>query len=154
MKNDLWNELSTGASLVTFKVILIYLNTCATLFSNFPPIFKNTAVSRDDIGNLMKLNPEKENIIVQPRRMPHIVDARREADENANSSVVAETMKVLAHSSYGYQIMDRSQHTVTKYLTAKKTHSAINSKMLEWLNHITDQMYEVELVKSEIEHRE
>ena len=26
--------------------------------------------------------------------------------------------------------------------------------MLEWLNHITDQMYEVELVKSENEHRE
>ena len=23
-------------------------------FSNFPPIFKNTAVSRDDVGNLMK----------------------------------------------------------------------------------------------------
>ena len=38
-------------------------------FSNFPPIFKNTAVSRDDIGNLMKQFAEKENIIVQPRKM-------------------------------------------------------------------------------------
>ena len=38
-------------------------------FSNFPPIFKNTAVSRDDIGNLMKQYAEKENIMVQPRRM-------------------------------------------------------------------------------------
>ena len=36
------------------------------------------------------------------------VDARREGDENSNSSVVAETMKLLANSSYGYQIMDRS----------------------------------------------
>ena len=34
------------------------------------------------------------------------VDARRQGDENANSSVVAETMKLLANSSYGYQIMD------------------------------------------------
>ena len=38
-------------------------------FSNFPPIFKNTAVSRDDIGNLMKQYAKKENIMVQPRRM-------------------------------------------------------------------------------------
>ena len=38
-------------------------------FSNFPPIFENTAVSRDDIGNLMKRYAEKENIMVQPERM-------------------------------------------------------------------------------------
>ena len=38
-------------------------------FSNFPPIFKNTVVSRDDIGNLMKQYAEKENIMDQPRRM-------------------------------------------------------------------------------------
>ena len=82
------------------------------------------------------------------------VDARRQGDENPNSSVVAETMKLLANSSYGYQKMDRSRHTVTKYPTDEKTHSAINSKMFKRLNHITDQLYEVELVKPEIEHRE
>ena len=38
-------------------------------FCNFLPIFKNTAVSRVDIGNLMKQYAEKENIIVQPRRL-------------------------------------------------------------------------------------
>ena len=37
-------------------------------FSNFPPIFKNTAVSRDDIGNLMKQYAEKENIMVQSKK--------------------------------------------------------------------------------------
>ena len=82
------------------------------------------------------------------------MDARRQGDENPNSSVVAEIMKLLANSSYGYQIMDRSRHTVTKYLTDEKTHSAINSKMFKRLNHITDQLYEVELVKPEIVHRE
>ena len=82
------------------------------------------------------------------------VDARREGDKNKNSSVVAETMKQLANSSYDYQIMDRSRHTVTKYLTDENTHSAINSKMFKRLNHITDQLYEVELVEPEIEHRE
>ena len=68
--------------------------------------------------------------------------------------VVAETMKLLANSSYGYQIMDRSRHTVTKCLNVKKTHSALNIKMFKRLTHITDQLYEVERVKPEIEHRE
>ena len=82
------------------------------------------------------------------------VDARRQGGENPNSSVVAEIMKLLANSSYGYQIKNRSRHTVTKYLNDGKTHSSINSKMFKRLNHITDQLYEVELVKTEIEHRE
>ena len=64
--------------------------------------------------------------------------ARRQGDENPNSSVVAETMKLLANRSYGYQIMERSRHTVKKYLPDEKTHSAINSKMFKRLNHITD----------------
>ena len=82
------------------------------------------------------------------------VNARRQGDENPNSSVVAETMKLSANGSYGYQIMDRSRHTVTKYLNDEKTHSGINNKLFKQLNFITDQLYEVELVKSEIEHRE
>ena len=72
------------------------------------------------------------------------LDERRQGDENRNSTVVAETRKLLANSSYGYQIMDRSRHTVTKYLTDEKTHSAINSKLFKRPNHITDQLYEVE----------
>ena len=82
------------------------------------------------------------------------VDARRYGDENQNSSVVAETMKLLANSSYGYQIMDRSRHTVIKYLNAEKTHGAINTKFFKSLEHINDQLYEVESAKAEIEHRE
>ena len=57
-----------GDSLVVFNVILKCLNTC-DYFSKFPPIFKNTAMSRDDIGNLMKQYAEKENVMVQPRRL-------------------------------------------------------------------------------------
>ena len=140
-------------------------------FSNFPPIFKITVVSGDDIGNLMKQYEEKEIIMVHPRRMlissftltngtiitplllfylkiglvckkihrfvqyaprkcfdnfvQSAVDARRQGDENPISNVVAETMKLLANSSYGHQIMVRGRHTVTNYLTDEKTHSAI-----------------------------
>ena len=43
-----------------------------------------------------------------------VVDARRAADESPESSVVAETMKLLGHSFYGYQIMYRSRYTKTK----------------------------------------
>ena len=82
------------------------------------------------------------------------MDARRQGDENPNSSVVAETMKLLVNICYEYQIMGRSRHTVTKYLTDEKTHSANNSNMFKRPNHIIDQLYEVEIVKSEIEHKE
>ena len=50
--------------------------------------------------------------------------------------------------------MHCSRHTLTKYLIDEKTTSAIDSEMFRRLNHITEQLYEVELVKSEIEHRE
>ena len=82
------------------------------------------------------------------------VIARREGDENPNFSVVAETMKLLANSSYSYQIMDHSRHTVTKNFNDEKTHGAINTKFFKRLDHINDQLYEVELAKAEIEHRE
>ena len=59
------------------------------------------------------------------------VSARREGDKNPNSTVFAETMKLLANSSYGYKIMDRSRHTVTKYLSDEKTHSAINKRKVK-----------------------
>ena len=72
--------------------------------------------------------------------MQSAVDARREGDENASSSVVAETMKLFANSSYGYQIMYRSRHTVTKYLNDGKTHGAINTKLFKRLDHINDQL--------------
>ena len=42
------------------------------------------------------------------------VHARRQGDEIAKYSVVAETMKLLASSSYGYQVTDRNRQTVTK----------------------------------------
>ena len=132
-------------------------------FNNFPPIFKNTLVSKNNIGDVMKNYAEEKRLMSQPRKMlissftlqngtlitplllfylqlglvctkihgfaeytpkkcfnsfvQSAVDARRQGDENPNSSVVAETMKLLANSSYGYQIIDRSRHTVTKYLS-------------------------------------
>ena len=76
------------------------------------------------------------------------VDARMQGDENPNPSVVAETMKLPANSSYGYQIMDRSRYTVTKYLSDKKTNEVNNSKLFKRLDHLNNSLYEVELAQN------
>ena len=168
-------------------------------FTNFPPIFKNTLVSKNDIGDLMRTYAEEGGIMSQPRKMlissftlkngtlitPLLlfylqlcfvctkihrfveytpkkcfnsfvqsgVDARKQGDENPNLTFVAETMKLLANSSYGYKIMDRSRHAVTKYLSDEKTHAVINSKLFKKLDHVNNSLYEVELAKAQIEHR-
>ena len=135
-------------------------------FDKLHPIFKNTLVSKSDIGDLMKIYAKEERKLSQPQKtlisslilrngtlitplllfylqlglvvtkihrfvdytptksfnsfLQAAVAARKKSDENPNSSVVAETMKFLANSSYGYQVMDRSRHTVTRYLTDQK----------------------------------
>ena len=50
--------------------------------------------------------------------------------------------------------MDCSQHTVTNYLNVKKLHAASKSKLFKKLNHLTNALYEVELAKAEVEHKE
>ena len=50
--------------------------------------------------------------------------------------------------------MDRSRHTVRKYLTGKKTHAAINSKLFKKLDHVNNSLYEIELAKAQTEHKE
>ena len=99
-----------------------------------------------------KLHPFNQNTLKKSFSsfVQSAVNARRQVDENLNS----ETKKFSTNSSYGYQIEDRSRHTVTKCLNDEKTHSAINIKLFKRLNFINHHLYEVELVKSEIEHRE
>ena len=169
-------------------------------FSNFPPIFKNTEVGRNDIGEYMQNYAIENDLLKHPQRLlissfklkngsiitplfifclelglqctkiyrfvqylsqkcfnkfvQSVVDARREGDENPLSGVVAETMKLLGNSSYGYQIMDRSRHTITKYLIDEKTHKAINEPLFKRLNTVQNDLYGIELLKSTIEHKE
>ena len=169
-------------------------------FANFPPIFKNFDVGRENIGKFMLEYAGKNALLLKPQRMltssyklnhgivitpllkvylklglrgtkihrfieytpqkcfngfvQSVVDARREGDENPDSSVVAETMKLLGNSSYGYQIMDRSRHTETLYLTDEKTHKAINKRLFRRLNNVATDIYEVEIAKSTVEHCE
>ena len=89
------------------------------------------------------------NIIVQ-----FAVDARRQSGKNRNSSVVAKTTNLLANSSFGYQIMNKSRNTVTKSFSDEKTHATINNKKFKRLSFMKEQLCEVKLTKSEIEHKE
>ena len=82
------------------------------------------------------------------------VNARREGDENSHSRVMAETMKLLAFISNGYQIINRNQHTLTKDLNDEKAHIAINNKFFKRLYYLNDRLYEIESVKNEVEHKE
>ena len=50
--------------------------------------------------------------------------------------------------------MDRSRHTVKKYLTEGKTLVAINSKLFKELYHLNNSLCEVELAKAHIEYKE
>ena len=68
--------------------------------------------------------------------------------------VVAETLKLLCNSSYGYQIMDRSRHKVTKYLNDEKTHKESNEPLFKGLNTVQKDLYQIELLESTIEHKE
>ena len=82
------------------------------------------------------------------------VVVRRQKYEIPISSVVAETMKLLANGLHGYQIMNCSRHTVTKYLFDKQTHAAIHIKLCKKLNHVSNASYEIEHSTTEIEHKE
>ena len=198
--DSLLAKIKDGSLFGYVQCDLVVPDELKSKFANFPPIFKNTEVGRNDIGDYMKNYAIENEMLKHPQRMlissfklengtvitplfnfymelglqctkiyqfvqysprncfnnfvQSVVDARREGDENPLSGVVAETMKFLGNSSYGYQIMDRSRHTITKYLNDEKTHKAINEPLFKRLNTVDKVLYEVELLKSTIEHRE
>ena len=45
------------------------LENLRSKFVNFPPIFKNTLVSKSDIGDLFKNYAEEKRLLSQPRKM-------------------------------------------------------------------------------------
>ena len=57
--------------------------------------------------------------------------AARQTDENPNSNVVGKTMTLLADSSYGYQITDRSRKFLAKSLSKEKTLAAFDSRLFK-----------------------
>ena len=90
--------------------------TSGTLITSLFNLYLDFGLQCTKIYRFVQYTPHKVfNSFVQS-----VVDARRAGDENPLSGVVAETMKFIGNSSYGYQIMDRSKHTMTKYLGDEK----------------------------------
>ena len=107
--------------------------------SSLPPLLYYLHLNQNStkIHQFVQCTPKKcFSSFVQP-----VVNARRQGKENPYSSGVSETMKFLANSPFCYQITE-------------KTHIAIDNKLFKRPNFITDQLYAVEFVKSEFEHRE
>ena len=50
--------------------------------------------------------------------------------------------------------MNRTTHTIKIYLNDEKTHKTSNEPLFKRLNTVEKDLYEVELLKSTIEHRE
>ena len=86
--------------------------------------------------------------------MKSTVTACRQRDESPNCGVVAETMKLLANSSDGSQIMERRRHSVRRSMIDETTHAAINDKMFKRLRQLNDNLHGVEFAETEIEHKE
>ena len=95
-----------------------------TLITPFLVIYLDWGLVCTKIYRFVEYIPKKcSNDFVQS-----VLDKKRKGDENPNSSVVADTMKLPANSTYDYQKMDRSRHTVKKYLSDEKTLAAINNE--------------------------
>ena len=175
--DSLLAKIKDGSLFSYVQCDLVVPDELKSKFANFPPIFKNTEVGRNDIGDYMENYAIENEMLKNPQRMlissfklengtvktplfnfylehglqctkvyrfvqysprknfnnfvQSVVDARREGDENPLSGVVAETMTLLGNSSYGYQIMDRSRHTITKYLNGEKTHKSIDEPLFK-----------------------
>ena len=85
--------------------------------------------------------------------MQSTVDAKKQSYENPNSSVAAETIRLLVKRSYDDQMMHRSPNTVTEKLSNKTTNAAIKSKFLEKLDHVNIAFYKVEVPKAQVAHK-
>ena len=81
------------------------------------------------------------------------VNARLQGDENSNSKVVAEFLKLPAEKSWLSGKGSQSTHC-DEMIEQRKNHRLVTSKMVKQLNHFTDQLSEVEFVKPESEHRD
>ena len=80
--------------------------------------------------------------------------ARRKSDENPNSSAVAESIKLRADCSYGYQILNRSSHNVEKYLSNEGTHATIRRQLFKKLDYLKNGFNEIELANTQFEHKQ
>lgn len=80
-----------------------------------------------------------------------ITTARRSADNDASSSILANTFKLLGNSSYGQMIINKSKFTKIRYIQGRKELSfAVNNDNFISACELNDSYYELETRPSKI----
>ena len=67
--DNLLNQIRTGSLFGYVQCDLEVPDELKSKFADFPPIFKNTEVSRNDIGEFMKNYASENKLLTQPQRM-------------------------------------------------------------------------------------
>ena len=82
-----------------------------------------------------------------------VSDARRQGDIDPDTTIIADTMKVIGNSGYGSLIMDKTKHSDVKYVQGEnQTCLKINDPLFRNLECLDqeEQFYEVEMAKRKI----
>ena len=69
--------------------------------------------------------------------------ARRAGDADPDTSIIADTMKLLGNSAYGKTVTNIDRHRNVKYCTEVGTSACINNKRFRQLDVVTDDVYEI-----------
>ena len=81
--------------------------------------------------------------------MFNVVKRRRDGDRNPAFSVVATTSKLITNRAYGYQILDRSRQTKTKYIVGFAINSMMKDRFFRKFNELPNQIYEVKFAEED-----
>ena len=82
-----------------------------------------------------------------------IRDARRQGDIDADTGIIADTMKLIGTSGYGSLIMDKTKHRAVKYIQGEnETCQKVNDPLFQKLECLDEeeQIYEKEMAKRKI----
>ena len=82
-----------------------------------------------------------------------VSDARRMGDNDPNTAIIADTMKVIGNLGYGSLIMDKTQHRQIKYVQGENEMCMkVNDPLFRKLDCLDpeEQFYEVEMAKRKI----
>ena len=149
-------------------------------FSEMPPIFKNTAISREDIGPVMKAFAEEKILLITPLLKLYLAhglqvtkiyqvveytpkpcfkpfgnavsDVRRAGLRDPNQVIIVDTMKLVGNSSYGKTITNQERHRDVEYCSEIKVSQLVNEPYFRGLTPINNDTYEVESCKKTIKH--
>jgi hypothetical protein len=149
------------------------------------PIFKNCAISKEDMGDVMRKHYADNNLKVIPGKkligsmfgtkillytpllkwylehglimtkvyqvveytrkkcfsqfVDDVSNARRDGDVKPELEIIAETMKLLGNSSYGYTVMNKEKHVKVAFCADDKVAKHINDPFFKDLNELNGQ---------------